>query len=45
MRPFSLGKEGSKDGREGEDGVSVRVGEGLEERFEARVDEALGKIR
>ena len=45
MRPFFLGKEGSKEGREGVDGVSVGVREGLEERFEARVVEAWGKIR
>ena len=25
MRPFSLGKEGSKEGRDGVDGVSVGV--------------------
>ena len=40
MRPFSRGREGLKAGREAGEGVSVEVGEGFWDKFEASVAEA-----
>jgi len=45
MRPLSKGREGSKVGKEAGEGVSMGVGEGFWDKFEARVFEVWGKIR